>query len=230
MNHSGGVYYIKNLVNNKLYIGSSVDIQQRIAAHKTELRNGKHKNNYLQNSWNKYGEDSFEFGIIEEIDASKEDLRDVEQYYMDYFDVCNRENGFNISCDAERYIPDEFHKKMRSIMYSKEKNPFYGKHHTSQTKEIIRQSKLGLELNDNQRKALELGRGTKYWTNETYDKLRSANRGEKSGTAKLKEKDVIQILQMIKDGFTQKYIAEKFEVKISEVSRIKNRKRWGSYL
>lgn len=60
-----GIYIIRNLVNDKIYVGSSVNIKRRFAQHKSTLRHNTHKNKHLQNAWNKYGEENFEFVTIE---------------------------------------------------------------------------------------------------------------------------------------------------------------------
>ena len=51
-----GIYCIRNKINNKYYIGQSIDIKNRWKEHKYNLRHNKHVNNKLQNAWNKYGE------------------------------------------------------------------------------------------------------------------------------------------------------------------------------
>lgn len=77
-----GVYKIINRVNNKYYIGSTVDtFIKRLNHHYHALLRGTHKNSHLQRAWNKYGEDSFDFVIVEICDASK--ARDLEQVYLD---------------------------------------------------------------------------------------------------------------------------------------------------
>jgi hypothetical protein len=59
-----GIYCIFNKITKKRYIGSASGkhgFRARWRNHKWRLRNGKHHSLYLQNAWNKYGEDSFEF-------------------------------------------------------------------------------------------------------------------------------------------------------------------------
>jgi len=60
-----GIYYIKCLINNKMYIGLTNNLRKRFNIHKHYLRNNKHDNPYLQNSWNKHGENNYLFGILE---------------------------------------------------------------------------------------------------------------------------------------------------------------------
>ncbi|MEG7697747.1 GIY-YIG nuclease family protein, partial [Listeria monocytogenes] len=51
-----GIYFIKNTINNKMYIGSStMKIYKRVQHHYSELKRDNHKNKHLQNAWNKYG-------------------------------------------------------------------------------------------------------------------------------------------------------------------------------
>mgnify|MGYP000886959842 CR=1 FL=1 len=65
-----GVYQIVNKLNGHKYIGSSINIWTRWGRHLSDLRKNKHDNNYLQNAWNKYGEDNFEFGVLLFCDAA----------------------------------------------------------------------------------------------------------------------------------------------------------------
>lgn len=54
-----GIYIIFNLVNGKRYIGSSVDLYNRLHEHRHNLAYNKSHNQHLQNAWNKYGSDFF---------------------------------------------------------------------------------------------------------------------------------------------------------------------------
>jgi group I intron endonuclease len=89
-----GIYCIKNILNNKIYIGSSVNIIDRWYTHKTRLRYNRHENKYLQKSWNKYGEQSFIFEVIEETNLKY--LKEKEEYYIKKHDCCNKKIGFNM--------------------------------------------------------------------------------------------------------------------------------------
>jgi len=75
-----GIYCILNLKNQKKYIGSSKNIYDRIINHKMMLRNNKHHNDYLQNSWNKNKSKNFIYIILEFCD--KNILIKREQFYI----------------------------------------------------------------------------------------------------------------------------------------------------
>lgn len=59
------IYGIFNKINNKVYIGQSINVDSRISEHQWMLSKGIHTNSYLQNDWDKYGKDNFEFCILE---------------------------------------------------------------------------------------------------------------------------------------------------------------------
>jgi group I intron endonuclease len=82
-----GIYKIKNLINGKTYIGSTISkFNSRWNCHKSTLRRNVHKNRYLQSSWNKYGENHFKFEIVETIvNPNREILIQREKYFKDLF-------------------------------------------------------------------------------------------------------------------------------------------------
>lgn len=116
-----GVYKITNKGNGKVYIGSSIDIKQRWAGHKSSLRRKVHENQYLQNAWNKYGEDNFIFEIIEK--CSKDHINSREQHWIDIYNASNRSDGYNILPTAYSnlgYKPsNETREKMSNAMYKR---------------------------------------------------------------------------------------------------------------
>lgn len=76
-----GVYQITNKDNGHKYIGSSINIWKRWGSHLAELRKNTHSGVHLQNAWNKYGEDSFEFSVLIFCDA--ENILLYEQSCLD---------------------------------------------------------------------------------------------------------------------------------------------------
>lgn len=88
-----GIYKIINIINNKIYIGSSCNIKARWQTHRDTLRKNIHHNKHLQKSYNKYGKDNFTFEIIELCD--KEFLLIKEQYWLDLLNPTNNKIGYN---------------------------------------------------------------------------------------------------------------------------------------
>lgn len=67
---NSGIYIIRNLANDKVYIGKSKNIKQRKNTHFSALKLNKHNNQHLQNSYNKYGKNNFEFDVLEYCEES----------------------------------------------------------------------------------------------------------------------------------------------------------------
>ena len=80
MNNSG-IYKIINIKTNEIYIGSSINLKKRKSDHFYLLRKNKHTNKHLQNSFNKHGENSFLFIILEL--CEKNICLLLEQKYID---------------------------------------------------------------------------------------------------------------------------------------------------
>lgn len=123
-----GIYKILNKANNKFYIGSSDFIRRRWREHIVLLNSNKHYNSYLQNAWNKYGENTFEFSVIEYCDSKI--LIQKEQFWLDWFKPYDENIGYNISfvagnCSGVKHSP-EFGQKVRERRL--------GTRHTEETK------------------------------------------------------------------------------------------------
>lgn len=121
-----GIYSIYSKSQNCYYIGKSKDIHKRILKHKSDLRLGKHHSPYLQNTYNKYGEEDLVYTIIQE--CSYEGSGELEKYYIKKYDAFN--NGFNMTEGGEwgapgRKFSEETLKRMHEQMLG-EKNPMYG--------------------------------------------------------------------------------------------------------
>jgi group I intron endonuclease len=75
------VYRIRNLVNGKVYVGSTNDWHLRVKQHLSTLRRGVHSSGILQRAYAKYGEAAFVFEIVEIVEPCN--LLEREQHYLD---------------------------------------------------------------------------------------------------------------------------------------------------
>ncbi len=80
----GGIYAIFNLKTVQVYIGSTMFMKRRKRDHFWSLREKRHVNKKLQHSFDKYGEEFFEFKVLELCDSPSE-LLYLEQRYIDYY-------------------------------------------------------------------------------------------------------------------------------------------------
>lgn len=91
-----GVYCIRNIQNGKMYIGSTINpFRIRWGCHKKRLRRGIHHSRHLQAAWNKYGENSFVFSVLEVTEADV--CRKRESFYIRQYKTYNPKYGYNIA-------------------------------------------------------------------------------------------------------------------------------------
>ena len=88
-----GIYQIRNTVNGKRYIGQSENLSHRKSCHFYNLVNQKHGNRYLQEDYNQNPE-AFVFEIL--CKCGKEDLLDLEKFYIEKYKSSDRKYGYNI--------------------------------------------------------------------------------------------------------------------------------------
>ena len=140
-----GIYKIINVVNNKFYVGSAVDLKRRKTRHFSELRNNKHSNGRLQNSWNKYGEQAFVFVVVEELSEAANLLAAENVWLKEHVgkDYC-----YNLGVDAT--APMMGFGGELSPTWGRKRTPeelaaqnWKGKKHNPESKAKIRESLLG---------------------------------------------------------------------------------------
>ena len=95
-----GVYAIKNIHNNKVYIGQSIFILSRWTSHIAHLINGIHSNAFLLKDFQKYGFKAFEFTVLEECSGKERFARELywaRKYFSDGAELYNMEKRFSKS-------------------------------------------------------------------------------------------------------------------------------------
>lgn len=150
---SSGVYQIRNTSTSDSYVGSSNDIEYRWAYHRHCLNVGTHDNIHLQRAWEKYGETSFTFEILELCDIH--DLRGREQVYLDM-----KQPSYNISRFATAPMRERKHTEETRLKMSRSK---IGKKRSLETIERIRQSKLGTTHTDEAKQKMSRARQGRTW-------------------------------------------------------------------
>ncbi len=140
-----GIYKITNIKNNKVYIGQTKDrFIERYWSHVWRLKNNSHNNQHLQKSWNKYGENSFLFEVIEICD----DILKIDQLEIDYIrkhkDFGNCYNITDGGKGSYGYIMSE---SQRKSIGDKNRKNMLGKKHSEITKAKMSQARKGRVYN-----------------------------------------------------------------------------------
>jgi hypothetical protein len=96
-----GVFVIRNNRNDKIFVGSSLNVPGIINRHRFALERGLHANKSLQADWNEAGSDNFAFEIVDELSAGsdpqmdyRKDLEFLEDLWLDRLQPYG-ERGYN---------------------------------------------------------------------------------------------------------------------------------------
>src|ERR1700692_4458480 len=89
-----GVYLIRNVATGRIYVGGSVRLKRRQAAHKRHLKNGRHVNHRMQVEWVAFGAETFVFGIL--LRCHPKDVLFYEQLFIDGLKSYDDTRGYNI--------------------------------------------------------------------------------------------------------------------------------------
>ncbi len=197
-----GVYQIRNLVNNKCYIGSAAAKQgfkKRWNEHVCLLMRGCHRNLHLQRAWNKHHADNFVFEIREECQPDQCLIR--EQHYLDV-----EKPEYNIALNAQSPMLGRKHTKATKAIMSKKAsgscNPMYGRPVTDEHRRRLSKARLGKKFSKEHRENLARSIG------------------------KLNENDVLKIRQDLIHGVTTRELFESYGVTKSCIMSIKHRRTW----
>ncbi len=150
-----GIYQIQQLSTGKRYVGSAVNIGRRWTEHRTQLKANVHNNKYLQNAWNKHGADDFLFSVL--LHCSTDRLLVHEQGALDAIAP-----EFNIAKCANA--------------------PMFGRSHTRETREKLRQRHLGRVLSEETKRKISVAATGRVATPETRAKLSAALIGNSRAT------------------------------------------------
>jgi len=245
-----GIYVIINLVDNKVYIGSTIrNFRKRWREHRDSLKDGNHRNTHLQRAWNKYGEENFEFQILEKL----EDRTDIsliskrEEFWITSFGSFKSENGYNIDvivggrkavseetrakiskansgrkCSPE--AKEKIVKTLKSLYQDGVEKPWNkGLKMSEQFRETARLSHIGLKHKPETIEKIRSWNIGKVVSSETKQKISSSKKGIISKSRKFKPDEVLNILNERKSGLGCIAISKKYNVSVATIKRICNR-------
>jgi group I intron endonuclease len=150
------IYKIEIEGNEEFYIGSAHVFHKRKIQHLGQLRRGNHRNIHLQRLFDKHGEESLSFHILEEVVGDNEDLLEKEQEWIDKYDFSKLIN----ICPTAGNTAGRKHTEKSKMLISKnhadvsgennpmfgksgELSPNYGKKHSEETKRKISEATKG---------------------------------------------------------------------------------------
>lgn len=151
------VYAHINKLNGKIYFGQTTNIKQRWSSNGRQYKRKTVKQTHFYNSIIKYRWNNFYHIIIEQnLSHEKADL--LESYLIKTFDTQNTKLGYNLKSggshgkhteETKRKISTIVKEKMTKDVITKllknrksmkgENNPFYGKHHTEETRKHLKE-------------------------------------------------------------------------------------------
>ena len=186
------IYCIQNKINDKRYIGknASNNPNKRWNEHKNKLNKNIHPNPYLQNAWNKHGEDIFAFSVLEE--CERERANDREIYWIDFFDSFT--NGYNLTKGGEGNLGIK-------------------RHHSATTRKKMSESHKGMQFSEEHKKKIsEAGKG-KVISEETKKRMSEGDKGHTNHLGKHHSEESKRKMSEAKKG---KHLSEEHKRNISK--------------
>lgn len=172
------IYKYTNLINNKIYIG-----QTKMSLEKRAVNGHNYKGSiHFYNAIQQYGWDNFKGDILEEVETV-EMANEKEKYYISLYNSTNPDIGYNITsggwnCEMSEEIKRVISDKAKERYKHPENNPMYGKKHSEESLEKMREKKrgsnnpmYGKQLSEESKKKISqshIGKkiDNSYWTDE----------------------------------------------------------------
>lgn len=135
------IYKITNMLNGKVYIGQTINLNGRYGNHKS----GK-SSLFIHGAIRKYGFKNFKLEVIEEVPKKLKVMNDREIYWINHYNSCDPEIGYNYSTVGQTnlgHVVTQATRLKLSIIHAermkdKTNNPMYGKRHSSESIEKMK--------------------------------------------------------------------------------------------
>lgn len=218
-NNVCGIYLIRNNINNKIYIGQSLNTHRRWNEH---LRSGqpekyskkslRDSNTPIHKAMQKYGIENFTITILEQ--CSKEELDEKEQYWIYLLNSNDKNIGYNITNGGQKNfaLKGELHSQAKLTQ--------------KQVDEIVILLKTSNKTFTEISSLYNISNATicmintgKIWHNNSFiyplRKTTTGLKGSKNPQSKFTEQEVMELRQLYSQGYTLKTIPQKYKDKAS---------------
>lgn len=173
------VYVIKNKLNGKKYVGQTTrTLKERMDEH------FRHSSTPIDKEIKKLGKDNFDYYVIDEA-KSIEELYKLEQFYIKELDTM--ENGYNCCYGGKTTKGYKHLESSKKAMSDKKKeinlsgvnNPFYGKKHSKETREKMKEAWKNREMSEEWKQKLKDNHSKRkvlnVTTGETFNSIKEAS-------------------------------------------------------
>lgn len=213
-----GIYKITNSINDKSYVGCSVNIANRLKRHRNYEKSTSEPNKVLYRAFKKYGIENFKFEVLEE--CEKEQLAEREIFYIEQLGTYG--NGYNATIGGDIGQFDRNGEKHPNAKLTKRDVIDI----RTRYKNLERKAEVYL-LYENR-----IGHSgfNKIWqgktwvsimpeiytqSNKNYHANRTGNAGSVNGKSKLVENEVRTIRKRRKDGEDRKIVYQDYKDKLT---------------
>lgn len=170
------IYLCKNIINNKIYIGRTKDLEKRIFFHIRDAKYGKKNKTLFHKSINKYGIDNFSFTILEER-LSEEESKKKEIYYIDKYNA-KVPNGMNLTTGGDGVSNPSDDVRKRISEGNKGRECFWkGKKLSEEHKRKISEAKTGIVMSKETKKKISEGNKGKIRSEEMKCRYSESHKG-----------------------------------------------------
>ena len=207
-----GIYEIKNLETGYVYIGQTRQIfKKRFFYHRWQLRTNQHENPYLQASYNKHGENVFQFSVLKVVtNVDKLDEYEIEEINK------ARENGkcYNMLSGGggRPGIPLPEHRKKELGELNRLLNT--GKKASEETKRKMSEKRKGIK-----RKKEDMDKMLETRVNRILS-------GKVMGNQKITPEQAREIKIDIMNNMSYEYLADKYNISYSNINAIRSNRSW----
>lgn len=235
-----GIYKFTNKINNKSYIGQSVNIEKRKKEHIQNINNYKIDSTLYQ-ALRKYGIMNFSFEVLEECD--KQELNEKEKYWIQYYDSYN--NGYNMTPGGDfnpSNVPEIVQKRTEKLLYNKEINAKLShkgsengnakltEADVTEIRKAFAQGKQISEVYPLYQEKISYSGFQYCWLGKTWKEVMpevfEQRKAENNGGSKTSRNEIYQLRLDYMNGLTNKELQKKYNKTYETVRRIIKMDRW----